>query len=616
MPTISQLPSADSVSASDLIPISQGGSAHSVSVGALLAQTQPALIVAPPSILGRYSIGPGGPDVIAVGDGLTLNGGTLNSTSFSLASLPVQASLAPNDQIIVTNAGTSQLVGLDQIREIFTAGPNITIDTSGVISTSASSESATYSLTALSPVTTIGSEDLIGISQDGVDHAITYTNFLDGLTIDLASPATPASDSDTFWVGQTNNIMLRQSLGALWPWISDKLPSWKRPVIELDSDTTLDGAVHNNAILVCSSPISISAPTASIGSGFCCELINASAGAITFAANILTSNGSNGLSPSQCGSIQCVTYSVGTAVFASISAGSSAIVVPGQPSGLTASSITSSSLALSWSAPTSGGAISVYSVQFRTTGTTSWQLAGQNNGVPNYVVEGLQAATSYDFAVSAMNNVGAGPISSALTVSTFAAGFLPDAPSGVTVTSITINSLTCSWTAPATVGLALVYGIQYRVTGQSTWSSAATDLSATTVDIGNLTSATSYDIQVTASDSNGSGPPSAVVTAQTAQVVGLVTSITWALVPIGSYASGTGSIGVNAHVNPATASIQFGFSTSLTVPPTSWVEGEHVNSDLWGQYVSTPATSGSWYGWAEGTDGSCPTVYPTPFTVT
>jgi prolipoprotein diacylglyceryltransferase len=41
-----------------------------------------------------------------------------------------------------------------------------------------------------------------------------------------------------------------------------------------------------------------------------------------------------------------------------------------------------------------------------------------------------------------------------------------------------------------------------------------------------------------------------------------------------------------------------------------------VNTDLWGAYVSTPASAGTWYAWVEGTDGSKPTVYPTPFTVT
>lgn len=41
-----------------------------------------------------------------------------------------------------------------------------------------------------------------------------------------------------------------------------------------------------------------------------------------------------------------------------------------------------------------------------------------------------------------------------------------------------------------------------------------------------------------------------------------------------------------------------------------------VNTNLWGAYVSTPASAGTWYAWVEGTDGSKPTVYPTPFTVT
>jgi hypothetical protein len=322
MPTISQLPSADTISASDLIPISQGGSAHSISVGALLAQTQPAILVGPPSLLGRFSIGPGGPDTIAIGDGLTLNSGTLSSASVNLASLPLQTSLLPNDQIVVTNAGTTQLAGLSQIRELFTAGANIIIDAAGVISTSTPGGATTYSLTALSSITTLASGDLVGVSQDGQDHTIAYANLLDGLTIDLAAPAGSVSDGDTFWVAQTNNSMLRQTLGALWPWVSGKLPSWMRPVIELSVNTTLDATVHNNAILVCSNPVSISAVSVNIGSGFHCELINASSGPITFSTNILTSNGSIGLSPHQCGSIICATYSGGTILIASISAGS------------------------------------------------------------------------------------------------------------------------------------------------------------------------------------------------------------------------------------------------------------------------------------------------------
>ena len=92
--------------------------------------------------------------------------------------------------------------------------------------------------------------------------------------------------------------------------------------------------------------------------------------------------------------------------------------------------------------------------------------------------------------------------------------------------------------------------------------------------------------------------------------------IIWNYAPSGPYAHASGNIGVNVHVNPPSAAVQFGFSNSATNPPTSWTPGSYVNSDLWAAFVNTSATSGTWYAWAEGTDGSAPTVYPTAFTVT
>jgi hypothetical protein len=418
MPTISQLPSADTVSAADLIPISQGGSAHAISVGALLAQTQPAIMVGPPSLLGRFSVGSGGPDPIALGAGLTINNGTLSSGGLDFTSLPLQTTLSASDQVVVNNAGTPLLLDLEQLRELFTAGSNITIDASGTISASASGGGTAYSLTTLPSVATLAAGDLVGVSQSGSDHTITYGNFLDGLTIDLAQPANSATDTDTFWVAQTGNMMARQTLGALWPWLVDKLPSWKQPVMELTANTTLDWSSHNNAVLVCSSPIQISALAANLESGFSCELINVSSGSVTFSQDILTSNGGTGLSPFQSGTIRCVTYSNGTTIYASISAGGSATSTPGQASGLTASSVTSTGLGLSWSAPSSGGTASVYSIEYRVTGSTPWLLAGQTNGPRNFTISGLQPTTSYDFTVSAANNIGSGPASATFTVTT------------------------------------------------------------------------------------------------------------------------------------------------------------------------------------------------------
>ena len=415
MPTISQLPSADTVAAADLLPISQGGSAHAVSVGVLLAQTQPAIIVAPPSLLGRFSIGPGGPDTIAIGDGLALNSGTLSSI-FDPGSLVTQTTLSPSDQIVVANAGTVQLLAIDQVRELFTAGTNITIDATGMISASALDGEASYSLTALSTVGSLASGDLVGVSQDGQDHTITYENLIDGLTIDSAQPATTATDSDTFWVAQSSNVMVRQNLGALWSWVSGKLSTSMRPVIELSANTTL-GTAHSNAILICSSPVCISAAAVNLGSDFSCELINASSGTVTFSGNILTSNGSNGLGPCQCGTIRCVSYSGGTTIFASISAGNPATAVPGQPSALSASSVTSNSISLSWTAPASGGGVSMYTVQYRVAGTTPWLIAGLSNGTQAFAINALQASTSYNVTVTATNNAGPGALSPSLTVS-------------------------------------------------------------------------------------------------------------------------------------------------------------------------------------------------------
>jgi hypothetical protein len=131
-----------------------------------------------------------------------------------------------------------------------------------------------------------------------------------------------------------------------------------------------------------------------------------------------------------------------------------------------------------------------------------------------------------------------------------------------------------------------------------------------------LAAGTAYNFQVYAVNGSGAGPPSAVASATTTAVAGTVVSITWQTAPSGSFPHGTGTLGVNAHVNPGTAPIQFGLSTSSTVPPATWTVAAYINSDFWGAFVATPASAGTWYAWVEGTDGSAPTVYPVAFTVT
>ncbi|MGH7153605.1 MAG: fibronectin type III domain-containing protein [Acetobacteraceae bacterium] len=173
-----------------------------------------------------------------------------------------------------------------------------------------------------------------------------------------------------------------------------------------------------------------------------------------------------------------------------------------------------------------------------------------------------------------------------------------------------------SWSAPSSGGgIPSSYSVQYRVSGTGTWSTASSSVSSTAFTASGLTASTSYDFQVFAVNAGGAGAPSSIVSASTSTSSSSVTSIAWNVAPSGSYTAGNGTIGVNAQVSPSTAAVQFGFSTSATVPPTFWTAATHVNTNLWGAYVPTPASAGTWFGWCEGTDGSAPTVYPTSFTV-
>ncbi len=79
----------------------------------------------------------------------------------------------------------------------------------------------------------MAASDLVAISQGGADHTISYANLLDGLTIDLAQPAVAATDTDTLWVAQGSNTMLRQTFAAVWSWLITKLPSYRLPVVEI-----------------------------------------------------------------------------------------------------------------------------------------------------------------------------------------------------------------------------------------------------------------------------------------------------------------------------------------------------------------------------------------------
>lgn len=510
MPTITQLPSVAEVTAADEIPVSQDGETRAVSVGALLASAQPAIISDSGTLLGRISLGSGGPEPVTVGPGLLLNDGTLAASAFDPANIPQQSALSSTDHAMLNSNGLLTLLPVTSLRDLFSAGANVSIDTNGTISASATGGSP-FSITGLAPVTTIASSDLVAISQSGKDRTISYGNLIDGLTIDAASAAAPASDTDAFWVGQGASTMLAQTFAAVWSWIKAKLPTYRRPVVEIAVNTTLDGTIHSGAILVCSQPITLTPAFPNMGSGFTCSVINMSGGNVTFAAGVTTSSGTQTLASGEVAELHAFTYSGGNVVFAEISGSQP----PGQVTGLSVGITTSSSVALTWQAPATGGAATGYTINYRVTSVGgSW--TPQSSAGTSLTVNGLAAARQYDFEVIANNTAGSGPPSTIVTGTTQVAATQPPGQvNGLTAGSPTPSTVDLSWSAPGSGGAVDSYTVQYRNTGGAGWNTAAAGVPGTSYQVTGLSALTQYDFQVFAHNAAGDGPPSALANATT-----------------------------------------------------------------------------------------------------
>jgi hypothetical protein len=391
------------------------------------------------------SLGPGGPESVGIGVGLSLQSGVLAANGADHASFPNQTILEPSDQAVVSSGGAPMLLDLSLLRGLFSAGSNIAIDPTGTISatisaTSSSAGDLSYNMANLFVATTISSDDLVSISQGGTADSITYQNFLNGLTINEAQPAVAASDSDTTWVAQGSDTMVCQTFSAIWAWIVSNQSSYKYPVVEITTNTALDGTVHNGRILVCSQSITLTPVFANMGSGFTCSVINLSGANVSFGAGIVSSTGTSVLPAGLSCAMQGVSYSGGNVIYASVAGGATQSVpaIPGGVTGLTITAVSSNTVSLVWVAPTSGGTVTSYSVQFQANGSTIWTTASSAVVGTSFSISNLQPATTYGFAVFAANAAGAGPSSGVVTATTAAAeDVVPGQVTGLTANAPT-----------------------------------------------------------------------------------------------------------------------------------------------------------------------------------
>ncbi len=157
------------------------------------------------------------------------------------------------------------------------------------------------------------------------------------------------------------------------------------------------------------------------------------------------------------------------------------------PSGLS-STVTSSGATVSWGAVT--GAAN-YAVDYKLSTATTWTSAATASTTTSVTISGLTASSVYDWRVS--TNCGANGASGFSAAQfTTSAPFVCNAPTGLSST-VTSSGATVSWGA---VTGAANYAVDYKLSTATTWTSAATASTTTSVTISGLTASSVYDWRV------------------------------------------------------------------------------------------------------------------------
>lgn len=165
-------------------------------------------------------------------------------------------------------------------------------------------------------------------------------------------------------------------------------------------------------------------------------------------------------------------------------------VVPSAPT-LTATAASSSQINLSWTAPSNGGsAITSYTVQYSTNGTTWYSLTSTDDTVRTYNNTGLGKHVTRYYRVAAVNGVGTGAWSATKSATTLAT--VPGVPTGP-YSETTVSDVFLSWVAPTDTGGVALSGYKIYRDGSliATVGASSLDYTDTTVAPAHLYS---YDV--------------------------------------------------------------------------------------------------------------------------
>ena len=285
---------------------------------------------------------------------------------------------------------------------------------------------------------------------------------------------------------------------------------------------------------------------------------------------------------------------------------------PADVTDLATGTVTTSSVALSWTAPGDDGATgtaTAYDIRYSTSTITTgnWATATQATGEPapsvagsaeTFTVTGLSESTTYYFGIKTSdaqpNESGLSNVPSATT----ADGTAPDAVSDLATGTVTTSSVALSWTAPGddgATGTATTYDVRY---------------STSTITAGNWASAT---------QATGEPAPSAVGSAETFTVTGLSESTTYYFAiktsdeaPNESALSNVPSAPTATTAPDAVTDLATGTVTatsvalSWTAPGDDGATGTATTYDV--RYATSTITAGNWASATQATSEPSPQV--------
>ena len=178
--------------------------------------------------------------------------------------------------------------------------------------------------------------------------------------------------------------------------------------------------------------------------------------------------------------------------------------LPGAPNLYLANGSGGDRITLIWNRPAHSGARSItgYRVEVSEDSGSTWEVVTEDLSPITFVHNGLLAATTYHYRVSAINSIGVGEPSATVSAST-GAGRPPREPTDLSAVPEG-GTITLSWEPPIRTGGAMITG--YRIetsTDGETWTELVDSVTGTTYTHTGLTGVTTYYYRVAARSSFG-----------------------------------------------------------------------------------------------------------------